>query len=450
MKTLSAALRILAVVAAILLPVLALAAWEDDLIESVASPVFDAAMGTSIYYPTILYDADGFGSGAAGPFYKMWFSNGKNTDANIGTAESMDGTTWTLGADCAGLTNPHHAEVLYDANVFGGVAVGRPYRIWYMDANDATRYSIAAIRTAASDDGIHWVNDQPLQQDAGKPIITGVDDDWNRGSYGPVHLFYQPGKPNAGDDPFNYEYVMYYDGTTGGFEQVGLGYSADGVTWTRYGDGPVLESGVDWSVPGNWGTAIPWDSSYVGFGTVIRDASGKFHFWFSGGSMSMDMGIGYASSDDGIVWTKDAANPFVEKAAGTWHSKRAYTPAVLYDAARFSGHGDNSEFKLWYAGRDDSGTYHLGYLGRTVVLPPDDPADDGGDDAVATPAETPDGTIGGDDGGTDTETAFGLGGAGGCGAQLVPYASAAAPATAILFELAVVLVLAVRRRYSLR
>ncbi len=42
--------------------------------------------------------------------------------------------------------------------------------------------------------------------------------EWNSGTYGPVHVLYNPGAANTGTDPFNYSFTMYYDGTTGGVE----------------------------------------------------------------------------------------------------------------------------------------------------------------------------------------------------------------------------------------
>jgi hypothetical protein len=349
------------VVIALALPKIATADWPLDLIDDPNNPIFNPPSGERIYYPSIVYDADGFGNANAGPFYKMWFSDGVT---GIGTATSDDGIAWTEGNDCAGLTNAHHADVLYDANGFGGGAAGPFYRMWYWDT--ANLYNINAIRTAQSNDGINWSNDQALTQDGAMPIISGGAGDWNRGSYGPAHLFYQPGAANAGTNPFDYEYVMYYDGTTGGFEQIGLGYSADGFHWTRYGNDPVLPSGVDWTVPGNWGAPTPWDSSYATFGSVIRDSDGLFHLFYSGGTTASNQGIGYATSDDGINWTKDAGNPYIEIEAGTWHSQRAYTPSVTYDEDRYSGHGDNTRFKLWYCGRDDGGNFQLGYQGTMI------------------------------------------------------------------------------------
>ena len=85
---------------------------ESHLIDDPDNPIFKPPSGERIYYPSVIYDADGFGGGNAGPFYKMWFSDGAT---GIGTATSDDGVNWTEGQDCTGLTNAHHADVLYGA-----------------------------------------------------------------------------------------------------------------------------------------------------------------------------------------------------------------------------------------------------------------------------------------------------------------------------------------------
>lgn len=337
--------------------------WRNDLVESVPNPVFTPAGAPAVraYYPSILYDSQGFGDPSQNVFYKMWYSDGIDS---ILFATSADGKTWVERGACVGLTNPHHVDVMYDANGFGGGPAAPLYRIWYYNMYGDI-YNINILRTAKSFDGINWIDEQALTQDPLMPIVDGSGSNWDRGSYGPIHLFYQPDAPNSGPSPFDYTYVMYYDATTGAFEQGGLGYSTDGVMWTRYGDDPVLPSGSSWEGP--WGNLVPWDSSYVGFGTVIRDKFGMFHWWYSGGATLMGEGIGYAFSADGINWIRSDSNPFITLEAGTWHSRRAYTPAVLYDVDRFSGHGDNSEFKMWYSGRSDSNVYAIGYLGVTVA-----------------------------------------------------------------------------------
>ena len=62
MRHLSTALCVLIVAGALIVSSPAFAAWDEDLVESATNPVFDPPSGGSVYYPTVLYDADGFGA----------------------------------------------------------------------------------------------------------------------------------------------------------------------------------------------------------------------------------------------------------------------------------------------------------------------------------------------------------------------------------------------------
>ena len=196
-------------------------AWNDYS----TNPVYDP--GTRAGYPSVLFDAGGFGV-SGGPQYTLWYGTG---GSGLYVTTSADGLSWVTPPTVAtGLYAPDHAKVLYDPQAFG-VSGGPRYRMWYWDATQSTLYSIQAIRCAESADGVAWVNDQTVTQDATHPVVTGNWPDWNRGSYGPVFLFYQPGAANTGANPWAYSFVMYYDGTTGGQESIGLGYSTDGRHW---------------------------------------------------------------------------------------------------------------------------------------------------------------------------------------------------------------------------
>jgi hypothetical protein len=142
---------------------------------------------------------------------------------------------------------------------------------------------------------------------------------------------------------------MYYDGTTGGDEAIGLGFSSDGITWTGYDaddDGkadPVLDGTY---------TSGDWDYNYVSRATIIKNADDDYEMWYSGGVGTMNHGIGYATSPDGINWTRDEDNPIFHKDDGVgWRDSRTYCPAVLKDG---------SAYKMWFAGKD-SGDYSIGY-----------------------------------------------------------------------------------------
>jgi len=296
-----------------------------------SNPVYNPGKA---YYPTVL---------ESGGAYTMW-SDGAT---GLQVATSPDGIHWTTIGQASGLTNPRHAVV---ENVDG------EYRIWYWD--NSMSYSISDVRTATSSDGIVWTDDKPLTQ-SGTSVVTGVGSPslWNAGSYGPVDILYNPlgsssiVAPLDGSSVWANRFVMYYDGTTGGDESVGLAVSSDGVFWWGYNDGvaPVLDS-----------STAGWDSGYVGFGTVIRDSDNAFEFWYSGGELGADalnQGIGYAVSTDGIHWTKDANNPIFYIGDGAaWRSGRTYTPMVIGN-------------QMWFSGVDANGHYAVGYAEGSIPEP---------------------------------------------------------------------------------
>ena len=323
------------------------ATWQDY----GSNPVFSPPGGA--YYPSVLYDDGNFsGHGPAYP-YKMWYSNG--AASAIGLAGSNDGLTWTvLSSAATGLTSPHHVQVLYDAGGFGGT--GNYYRVWYW-CTTCDLYSMGAIHTAYSADGIAWTSDQALTE-VGTTVITGAGSGWNRGSYGPIALIYDAAGSN--------KYVMYYDGTTGGQEAWGLAYSADGLLWEGYNGGaaPVLSVGG----PG------AWDENYSAHGSVVRNSSGTWDLWYSGGVTASSDGVGHATSPDGIVWTKDPTtdNPLKDLGcaspssglgcAGSWNASRNYTPVVL--AWPFGSTCPAQWLKMWRSGRPAGGgdsTKAIGY-----------------------------------------------------------------------------------------
>jgi len=295
--------------------------------------IYTAPANGDAYYPSVIYNRNGFGTGT--PPYTMWYSDGSGS---VYVITSSDGRTWGLPITLQGLGgDAHHVQVLYDANCFNanpcnGSAV--KYKIWYWDIQEL--YSINAISYAESSDGVTWSNDQAITQDGTLQLVTGAGTGWNRGTYGPIFLFYQPGAANSGTEPWNYSYVMYYDGTDGTSEVTGLAYSNNGLHWIAYANNPVLDKGG--------GPA--WDCDDAAYGTVYRDSQG-FHFWYSGGGgddgsggcksgAPVSEGIGYAYSSEGRLWTKDANNPIFAISDGiAYRDKRVYTPAVINDGSGF-------------------------------------------------------------------------------------------------------------------
>jgi len=285
------------------------------------------------------------------PYYEMWVATGAG-GAGIQFAYSGDGVNWhefNGGAALPGLySSGYHSFVLYDA---GGFGTSYRYKVWYWSG--IMGYSVGDIRTADSVDGIVWENDQALTQDGAMPIVTGLGVGWNRGSYGPNHVIYNAGGSATLDDGslWNNRYVMYYNGTDGSQEYVGLGYSTDGKHWKRYGDDPILPLGASGE----------WDSYSISYVSLVRKNATEWHLWYSGSQTNgTNEGIGYASSSDGIHWTKSAGHIFHKSDGVAWRNDRTYTPVTLYSAANFDGHGDTSPYKMWFTGRSSGGNYAIG------------------------------------------------------------------------------------------
>jgi hypothetical protein len=89
------------------------------------------------------------------------------------------------------------------------------------------------------------------------------------------------------------------------------------------------------------GSATDWDKEFVGLGSVIYYGN-KYHMWYSGGSLADILRIGHATSDDGIIWTKDINNPVLDKGpAGSWDENWAHNPCVMVI---------DDTFHMWYTG----------------------------------------------------------------------------------------------------
>lgn len=326
-----------------------------DWVEYSGNPVFDPE--ERAYYPRVLYDVSKFNGHGDSYYYKMWYADG----TGIRLAYSDDGVNWIeQNGQLSGLTNAHHPVVLYDAWGFGE---GVYYKIWYWDSSSPYGNP---IRYAESNDGINWFNDQAISQDPSRMLVTGwVPPYWFYSSYGPSAVLYNPsGYATINHaDPMGNKYVMYFDACSqtpvapdGTIECTGLAYSADGKYWARYGLEPVFKA--------SGGSA--WDSRYAYAWSVLK-VDGIYQMWYSGGQDDSNDGIGYAESTDGIHWTKYSGNPIMHVNDGIpWRSSRTYTPLVIYDSNRFSGHGDFAYYKMWFTGVNPN--YAIGYA--LIPVPP--------------------------------------------------------------------------------
>lgn len=169
---------------------------------------------------------------------------------------------------------------------------------------------------------------------ASNPVLTvGAP-----GSLDDAHV-YSPSVLKEGEGAYRMYYTMH-DGTN---TRVGLANSDNGTEWTKHAGNPVLDLGAN----GTFDDAHVQPSSALKVGSV-------YHLYYNAHD-GATYRIGHATSSDGIVWTRDPANPVLgEGNEGPFVSTYVMTPSVLYE---------DGMFRMWYAAYDGNGSkrYHIGY-----------------------------------------------------------------------------------------
>jgi hypothetical protein len=179
----------------------------------------------------------------------------------------------------------------------------------------------------------------PWTKYAGNPVLeVGAPGEWDAGVVDHSEVIFD-----------GLTYHMWYGGGLV-FHQSDIGYatSTDGVHWDKWPGNPVVVRGA----PGDW------DGGHIQPGAVLWDGA-TFHMWY-GGCVSGDLGpcaTGYATSPDGVTWTKDPGNPVLTVGnAGSWDSLVALITAVVVE-----GEG----FRYWYWGGATTSTFAIGYASST-------------------------------------------------------------------------------------
>jgi predicted GH43/DUF377 family glycosyl hydrolase len=158
---------------------------------------------------------------------------------------------------------------------------------------------------------------------SGNPILTHEDEtSWES---------LDCAKPNIlwdGD-----KYRMWYAGGRDRIEGSnlagGIGYatSSDGINWETYDDNPIMISG----------SADKWDYNWIEPSSILYDGS-LYKMWYSNIDWRISSAkIGYATSPDGINWTKDTVNSPI---MGLSVSQAFWQPCVLQE--------EDSLYKMWF------------------------------------------------------------------------------------------------------
>ncbi len=179
----------------------------------------------------------------------------------------------------------------FDVSVLRG---GGMYRMWF---SWRPKRSIALVE---SKDGLAWGEPTVV---LGPNKASGWEEDVNR----PVVI------KHAG------MYRMWYTGQAKGKSWIGYATSHDGKTWHRASGTPVLSA------------ERPWERVAVMCPHVLYDDKHRlFRMWYSGGEQYEPNAIGYATSKDGLKWTKPEQNPvFRPESKNAWEKDRVTACQVV-------------------------------------------------------------------------------------------------------------------------
>ncbi|MBC8456488.1 MAG: hypothetical protein H8D67_00650, partial [Deltaproteobacteria bacterium] len=136
------------------------------------------------------------------------------------------------------------------------------------------------------------------------------------------------------------KYHMWYVGDNGSQRGIGYAVSLNGEVWMEYPGNPVLDDGL----------GDVWDGEFISQPSVLHDGT-KFHMWYAGYD-GTNMRIGYATSNDGIVWKKHAANPVLDLGtSGSLDLVGVSSPTVMLK---------DNVYHMWYSGYDGT-NMRIGY-----------------------------------------------------------------------------------------
>jgi len=190
--------------------------------------------------------------------------------------------------DCIGVGNPC---VIFENDTF---------KMWHAGGDGNT----VRIGYATSIDGATWNKDT-----IHSPVLNvGAPGEWDDEAVSWPSVVFVNGM-----------YHMWYAGFPSDICYIGHATSPDGVNWDKDTANPVLEQGP----------AGSWDSYWVDTPFIIFE-NDKFHLWYSGGSGSDLVQIGYATATNpyGKNWTRYPANPVFSPTSGTWDWPRVECPSI--------------------------------------------------------------------------------------------------------------------------
>jgi len=133
--------------------------------------------------------------------------------------------------------------------------------------------------------------------------------------------------------------------------------SRDGVHWDRHGAVLTPEE--------------PWEKAALMCPSVIRDDDGLYHMWYSGGERYEPDAIGYATSRDGVTWTRVGDRPVLRPDRGSWDRDRVAGAHVFRHGAwlyaAYIGFANGFEDSSIGIARSNDGIHWERHAGNPVI-----------------------------------------------------------------------------------
>ena len=191
-------------------------------------------------------------------------------------------------------------------------SVLKPGSTYHMYVREILNLTSDGIFLGTSADGVHWsMSPTPVLKDGPKgawdsSAVLSPDVLWN----GTGFMMYYVGDGN------------FRSNNLTELRQIGVAFSYDGVHWTKYAGNPVIVHG-----PG------PYDQHYTRGPSVLYDGGG-YRMWYQGAAaanatVSFLPTIEYATSPDGLHWTKYPGNPVFRGFVESGFPTVAWFPSVV-------------------------------------------------------------------------------------------------------------------------
>ncbi|MFN4146335.1 MAG: hypothetical protein ACK4GN_10970, partial [Runella sp.] len=296
---------------------------------------------------------------------KMWYSGvGWQTGSDpcprvrIGYAWSLNGINWNeyLGNPVLNIssdTSKFDSDGVETPTVIKDLSApaNQRYKLWYAGRKaKCSPVNDHKFGYAYSPDGINWT------KYSGNPVlIPGSNSSW-------FNTFIS--SPSVILDGSIYKMwftapdLVFNSQPTDGKGNIGYATSNEGINWTVHPSAVLIA-----------GDQMNWDSASIAEPSVVK-IGGTYHMFYSALDQWTveNFQVGYATSTDGINWTKSTQNPVLQiGTVNQWDRFWAAHPAVIHD-------GLNNKFRMWYTGRDTAtitsltGYYwDIGYAESTFI-----------------------------------------------------------------------------------